>query len=81
MRRQGSFALLRCFTLPLVTRSLLAVLPLDPGDFVFRVGWMCRRHFIVLQYIWAPGGVDVQKALAIINVADGSPSEMSGLKV
>ena len=27
------------------------------------------------------GGVDVQKALAIINVADGSPSEMSGLKV
>merc|ERR1712212_1390633 len=27
------------------------------------------------------GGVDVQKALAIINVADGSPSEMSGLKI
>ena len=27
------------------------------------------------------GGVDVQKALTIINVADGSPSEMSGLKV
>ena len=27
------------------------------------------------------GGVDVQKALAIINVTDGSPSEMSGLKV
>merc|ERR1711971_243976 len=27
------------------------------------------------------GGVDVQKALAIINVADGSPSEISGLKI
>ena len=27
------------------------------------------------------GGVDVQKALTIINVTDGSPSEMSGLKV
>merc|ERR1711971_1043437 len=27
------------------------------------------------------GGVDVQKALAIVNVADGSPSEMSGLKI
>jgi len=27
------------------------------------------------------GGVDVQKALTIINVADGSPSEMSGLKI
>merc|ERR1711971_1262113 len=27
------------------------------------------------------GGVDVQKALAIINVADGSPSEIFGLKI
>jgi len=27
------------------------------------------------------GGLDVQKALAIINVADGSPSEISGLKI
>merc|ERR1712156_932964 len=27
------------------------------------------------------GGVDVQKALTIVNVTDGSPSEMSGLKI
>ena len=27
------------------------------------------------------GGVDIQKALCIINVTDGSPSETSGLKV
>ena len=30
---------------------------------------------------WEHGRLDVQKALAIINVAEGSPSEMSGLKV
>ena len=37
--------------------------------------------FVVLIIAIPQGGVDVQKALTIINVADGSPSEMSGLKV
>ena len=46
-----------------------------PVDSDYHLHLCHHRHHI------PQGGVDVQKALTIINVADGSPSEMSGLKV